>query len=133
VWHPFLYYAMGARDYLLKYKGVSYRGIDKPVLAISKQYRQGGVVTFIAFTSTSKDKDVINNFNSLEEGGMWFILEGYDGIEVPFSLFPTESEVLYFPNTTFTVTNVLIKSEMKKLASIPSNLDVLQLQQKSSG
>jgi len=126
-WNPFLFYAIQSKEFFPKYKGISYRGIDKPLTTLSKQYKQGNLVTWVAFTSTTKNKNVIKNFSS-NDNGSWLIIEGNDGIELPFSLFPLESEVLYFPNSTFLVT-AIITNNMKELMQSPQNLDIFELKQ----
>jgi len=125
VWMPFYYYITEAHQNLPPYKGVVYRGLNRPITDVSKQYAQGALVVWIAFSSTTKNSNVIQDFvkpatiNSPDAGGSWMILTIKKGIEIPFSLFPKEDEVLLYPNTT-----VLVKSV--KNQKIPTRLDIVE-------
>lgn len=127
-WLPFLYYMHQAKKHLPSYNGRVYRGIRDPLTKLSKQYTQGGCVVWIAFTSTTKDDLVIKQF-SKNGTGTWMIIDVNDGIEIPFSLFPTENEVLLYPNAAVQVDTIL-DPEMKTLLKLPMELDIIRFTQR---
>jgi len=126
-WLPFLFYTLEAFKILPKFRGTVYRGITKKVLEISNLYRQGSEVVWISFTSTSKDHQVMKSFSGTS--GTWFVIECEKGIEMTFSLFPKESEILLFPNSTFKVAGLITKEMKGLLHSYPENFDLIQLTQ----
>lgn len=128
-WRPFLYHALSAQKFLPPFIGTTYRGLDKPVSGLSKQYAHGGEVSWVAFSSSTKNKKQMENFSTKGiKYGTWMVIEGRSGIEVPFSLFPNEEEVLFFPNTKFSVKSVLT-NELKEMVVGHANLDILHLQE----
>ena len=122
-----------AKKYLPNYQGLVYRGIKDSITKISSQYTHGNCVVWTAFSSTSKDKSVMGKFSKKVGNawhGTWMIINIRDGIEMPFSLFPTEDEVLLYPNTVVQLDQVL-SSNTKKLFNIPLELDVIELSQRT--
>lgn len=56
------------------------------------------------------------------------VIEAYDGVAIPFSLFPNEKEILFYPNTRIQVVSVL-QSNFKALLQIPETYDVIEFKQ----
>jgi hypothetical protein len=82
-------------------------------------------VTWISFSITTTDKDVIKRFSATDEG-TWMIIKGVtDGIQIPFSLYPSENEVLLFPNTSLIVEHIFTE-DMKRLTGHPLGLDIIE-------
>jgi hypothetical protein len=105
--------------------GTVYRGIDKPLSKLSSDYKAGNAVTWITFSSTTTNGDVIKKFSDKHEG-TWMIIKGViDGIQIPFSLYPSENEVLLYPNTMLVVNNIFTK-DMKMLTKQPEGLDIIE-------
>jgi len=129
-WLPFLYYIHEAKKHLPLYKGRVYRGIKEPITKISTKYMPGKNVVWISFTSTTKDDstEVIKSFTKDDGTGTWMILDITDGIEIPFSLFPTENEVLLYPNTIVHVDSIL-DAGMKTILKVPTDLVVIRFTQ----
>ena len=81
-----------------------YRGVKKEFINLSL-YQPGTVVTWPAFSSTSLSLTVASGF---AESGVVFVIAGsHDSVSAKniaiFSQFPEEEELLYGPNTAFTV------------------------------
>ena len=103
-----------AGKYLPKFEGTTYRAIEKPLTKLSSQYVPGGKVLWVPFTSTTKDLNVMRQF-AYQQTGTWMILHGTQGIDITFSLFPSEQEVLFFPNSEFSISSIL--TDKMKLAA----------------
>jgi len=107
-----------------------YRGLSSPLTKLSSQYKAGNKVVWVAFTSTTKNKETMKQFSENNvSGGTWMIIDIIEGKDIStFSLF-SEEEVLLMPNACFTVQDV-VSEQIKRLTDIPSNLDVMHLIQK---
>lgn len=102
-WSRFIALLFSARNALPKFRGTVYRGIDKP---IAQNYAEGQEVTWASFSSTTTDENVIKNFSE-KHHGTWMIINGVqNGVQIPFSMFPNEREVLLYPNTVLAVDHV---------------------------
>jgi hypothetical protein len=85
---------------LPSYRGEVFRGTDLPPEVASK-YKAGEVVTEDAFTSTSAE------FGREFSGNTQFIIESQNGKRIDYlSEFPSETEVLFAPNSQFKVLEV---------------------------
>jgi len=127
-WKPYLFYLTEALAKLPNVEMQVYRACDKPLTQLSKNYKVGCTVVWTAFTSTSKDKDVLKQFSKTVEHGTWATLEVKEGKDIShFSLFP-EEEILLLPNTTFFVSEVLGENN-RRLMGYSQNMDVMYLVQ----
>jgi len=115
---------------LPNYCGQSYRALDRPISQLSKQYKVGNNVVWVAFTSTSKERSVIENFSTNSSATLMLleVTEGKDISEI--SLFP-EAEVLLLPNAHFVVKDI-ISDQMKTLLNLPKSVDAIHLVQQST-
>eukprot|EP01103_Thecamoeba_quadrilineata_P002505 TRINITY_DN12456_c0_g1_i1.p1 TRINITY_DN12456_c0_g1~~TRINITY_DN12456_c0_g1_i1.p1 ORF type:complete len:462 (+),score=15.55 TRINITY_DN12456_c0_g1_i1:106-1491(+) len=130
VWLPFLYYMYEAKKHLPHYQGVVYRGIRSSITTMSSHYFHGNCVVWPAFSSTSKNQTVMEDFaKGVGNNGTWMIINIKEGIELPFSLIPTEDEVLLFPNTVVQLDQILTVNT-KKIFKVPPELDVMELTQR---
>jgi len=128
-WKPFLYYLVRAVHKLPNLEMTVYRAFDKPLTTLSKQYIDGNTIVWIAFTSTSTQKDILKTFSQNVNLGTYMMLKVTQGKNIaPLSLFPSEGEVLLLPNSTFKVTQVL-KDDTKELLNHPKNMDIITMQQ----
>jgi hypothetical protein len=135
-WNPFFFYLNEAKRNLPKHSAgillvyysmtclllldvTLYRGIDKRICDLSPIYqKEDSFVTWTSFTSTTTDAEVVKRF-SPDKVGTWMVIKGVpDGITIPFSLFPSEKEVLLFPNTTLKVKSILLE-EFKDFTGAP--------------
>jgi len=125
---PFLYTLITGLGKLPNFVGTVFRALDSPISRLSKQYRAGSEVVWIAFTSTSKNKDMLTTFGKKDKG-TWMILNVKEGKDVSaFSLYP-EDEVLLLPNAHFTVNQLITDVSLKKLLNVSENLDAMTLEQ----
>ena len=75
------------------------------MLAKVTRYTQGRPIQWAAFSSTSLDIEQVRPFVTKEEGVI-FKINAVTGRDIgAYSYFPSESEVLFSPNTCFTVTS----------------------------
>lgn len=109
-----LYLVMTALRKLPRYKGVTlYRGVRSDVKLNESRYRRGNTVVWMALSSTSPDLEATKAFlsrgsKSKEARGTLFIIDGAWGYDIqPYSLFPTEAEILLEPERQFKVTGVI--------------------------
>jgi len=106
-----------------------YRGFNKPLTKLTKQYIDGNTIVWIAFTSTSGRKEILKTFHKSIEHGTYMMLKVTQGKNIaPLSLFSHEDEVLLLPNSTFKVIQV-VKDESKEMLDYPSNMDIIIMQQ----
>ena len=92
----------------------------------SPSYKEGNIITWNALSSTSPDMTVTKTFlakgsKSGRAAGTLFIINNGWGYDIqPYSLFPTESEILVEPERQFKVVSVIqaeltiVKLEMLK-------------------
>lgn len=79
----------------------------------SFEYKEGSIITWNALSSTSPSMNVTKNFlaSGLSTGkaaGTLFIMENCWGYDIqPYSLYPTESEILLEPERQFQVVSVI--------------------------
>jgi len=132
-----LYWLLKGLLKLPPWKGTAYRGLDTPLLEISKRYVQGKQVTWTAFTSTTTDKETtMRKFGSGTKGGTYVKIEVTDGRDISaFSPF-AENERLLLPNATFTVVQALPYAQaidffkfVGATVNLPPNTDLIMLQQ----
>jgi len=130
-WKPYLYLFLSGLQKIPNINQKVYRALDQPISKLSKQYQQGKNVVWISFTSTSKDRSAVVNFiDKNNSKGTFMQINVIEGKDIsPFSLFPSEQEVLLHPNSTFEV-NEIISSEMKALMEFPLSIDGIILSQK---
>jgi len=127
-WKPFLFYLISALKKLPNFTGTVYRALDRPLQTLSKQYKPGNSVVWVAFTSTSKNRDIMTLFTGKSEGTLMRI-SVVEGKEISqFSLFPSESEVLLPPNT-FCFVDEICTENMKDLLKLNNGIDALILTQ----
>lgn len=109
-----LYLVMKALRKLPRVTGRTlYRGVKSGVNLDEDYYREGNIITWPALSSTSPNMKATKAF--LAKGsatkkatGTLFIIEGGWGYDIqPFSLFPTESEILLEPERQFKITGVI--------------------------
>eukprot|EP01006_Ploeotia_vitrea_P051550 TRINITY_DN67577_c8_g1_i11.p1 TRINITY_DN67577_c8_g1~~TRINITY_DN67577_c8_g1_i11.p1 ORF type:complete len:1276 (+),score=127.69 TRINITY_DN67577_c8_g1_i11:575-3829(+) len=110
-WKPFLYYLINALRVLPKEKETMkvFRGIS--VNVDRALYKVGQEVRWASFSSSSGDQSVAQQFlGDSAAGGTIFIISTQSAASIQqFSAYPEEDEVLFPPNTEFTVQNVLSK------------------------
>eukprot|EP01124_Arcella_intermedia_P016532 TRINITY_DN23152_c0_g1_i1.p1 TRINITY_DN23152_c0_g1~~TRINITY_DN23152_c0_g1_i1.p1 ORF type:complete len:552 (+),score=133.91 TRINITY_DN23152_c0_g1_i1:3-1658(+) len=129
-WKPFTYFLMRALKKIPNYKGKVFRGLNKPLTQLSKLYKTGSCIVWVAFTSTSLDNKISKQF-SKSNSGTWMILEVIEGKDIsPYSLFK-EKEVLLLPNTYVKVKEIM-SSSLKEVAGINQNIDVIHFIQEAT-
>jgi len=126
-WKPFLYFLLMGLYKIPDYRGEVFRALDKPVLQISKQYKPGNNVVWVAFTSTSRNRSVIDSF-STKSSGTFMLLDISEGKDISEISVVREEEVLLLPNAYFVVKDVL-SDHLKKLLKLPECVDALYLVQ----
>jgi serine/threonine protein kinase len=110
-----------------------YRAIDKPLTTLSSQYSPGHTVCWIGFTSTSKSREKIKEFISVDKEkkpfGTLMLIDVIEGKDIScFSFYPEEKELLLLPNSSFVVKEV-VSNDMKYLVDIPASVDAIVLTQ----
>jgi len=127
---PYINYLLRGLQKLPNFNGTVYRGLDIPLAKLSSQYKPNNMVVWVAFTSTTKDLNIMKEFAAQnEKGGTWMSLEVTEGKEIScFSIFPAESEILLMPNSRFHVVDILSEN-MKLLAGIQPKFDCLTMKQ----
>jgi Zn ribbon nucleic-acid-binding protein len=104
-WRPLIWKIDRALAVLPPYKGKLFRGIN--VRFSEEAYRTGRDVCWEGFSSASADKAVAEQFVKGDEGSL-FILQSASARAISrFSKFPDEAEVLFRPNTVFSVISTL--------------------------
>ena len=86
-------------------KAKLYRGIDCTFK--SAEYTTGGRICWPAFSSASESLAVAKEFSAGDSGTLFFLLSRSAKAIAAYSRFPEEEEVLFPPNTTFSITSVL--------------------------
>uniref|UniRef100_A0A6B2L1Q3 NAD(P)(+)--arginine ADP-ribosyltransferase n=1 Tax=Arcella intermedia TaxID=1963864 RepID=A0A6B2L1Q3_9EUKA len=117
-WKHFLIYLASALNKIEPWKGDTplYRGVNADVVAMkADKYKEGEVITWYAFSSTTTDiiqakdfmiKDKTDNQLSLKEpNGTLFKIEGcFSGRKIaPFSFYPGEKEILFPASSRFKI------------------------------
>jgi len=126
-WKPFLYFLLMGLYKIPDYRGEVFRALDKPVLQLSKQYKPGNNVVWVAFTSTSRNRSVMDSF-STKSSGTFMLLDISEGKDISEISVFMEEEVLLLPNAYFVVKDVL-SDHLKKLLKLPECMDALYLVQ----
>ena len=94
-------------------KRTLYRGVRQDANIKEGQYAEGSTVTWSAFSSTSPDMNTTKAFlakgsSDGKAAGTLFIIERGWGYDLqPYSLYPSETEILLEPERQFKVTSVL--------------------------
>lgn len=84
------------------YEGIVYRGID-----VKLKYEEGSIVRFSSFLSTSKERQIAENFGT----ATLYIIRSRTGFDVSkISMFDHEKEVLFPMNIQFRITKVTKKN-----------------------
>jgi len=127
-WRPFLWFLIRGLEKLPDVQKQVFRGIDQPLTKLSKQYKPNNKVVWVAFTSASQNKEMMNQFSqSVKNQGTWMALNVTRGKDISeISLFKNETEVLLLPNTTFLVKDVL-SDDMKAVVNVSTDMTVMHL------
>ena len=114
-----LYLMMSALRKLPRVTGITlYRGVRSGMKMSISHYHEGNTITWPALSSTSPDMKATKAF--LAEGsktgkakGTLFIIEDGWGYDIqPYSLFPSEAEILLEPERQFKVISVLLSTDL---------------------
>jgi hypothetical protein len=126
LWKPFLHILLSALNKLPMTKTRVYRYLDKPITALSKQYKKDCQICWIGFTSTSLSKETMKGFIDKNKQGTFMAIDVIEGKNIScFSLFPNEAELLLLPNSLFIVDDVL-SDKMKDVFNIPDGIVLTQ-------
>ena len=131
-WLPLIWHVDQALLALPAYRGPLYRGIDCRFNESS--YKQGLKVCWPAFSSASAQREVAEEFVKGGEGTL-FILQSLSARAISaFSKYPEEEEVLFRPNTLFTITSTLYgTSEIGKFYSDVDNIAMAEVSGQDAG
>jgi hypothetical protein len=134
-WKPYIYFLLCALNKIPNSDEplVVYRALDIPITQLSKRYQNGKKVVWISFTSTSLDRNAIDDFiNNTDTKGTFMLLKVIEGKDISeFSIFENEKEVLLLPNSKFII-NEKVSDEAKCLMNIPPNIDgIIMTQQRT--
>lgn len=128
-WKPFLHFLLSGLQKLPNFTGTVYRALDKSLSSLSKQYRAGSQVVWVAFTSTTKVRSKLESVKNLyfffffedtmlafsgQTEGTWMILSVCEGKDISsFSVYPNESEILLLPNSIFSVESTFTENQKR--------------------
>ena len=104
-WRPLIWHLDCALAVLPDFKGKLFRGIN--VRFSEEVYQTGKTVTWPAFSSASAMQSVAEEFVKGDDGSLFFVQSASAKEISRFSKFPDEVEVLFRPNSTFTITSTL--------------------------
>ena len=120
-WRPLIWQIDRALQQLPPHKGKLYRGIN--VRFNAEQYCTGQKVCWPALSSASAEKSVAESFvgGPAAEGSLFIIQCAWGRPISRFSKYPDEAEVLFRPNTVFTITSTLYAAD--DIGQFYSNVD----------
>jgi len=106
-----------------------YRGLKLDPESFTKEYKVGQTFLWPTFSCTSLNKDVASSF-----GGYTFVIDApgsgltYCADLSPFSVYPHEQEVLFYPYSGFIVENIVPDAKVVKLNCV----DTLMVEEKGN-
>ena len=125
-WRPLIWQIDRALQELPCHKGRLYRGIN--VRFSEDDYKAGQKVCWPALSSASAEKSVASEFVKGDEGSLFFIACTAGRPISRFSKFPDEAEVLFRPNTVFTITSTLYgRSDIGQFYSGIDNIAMVEV------
>jgi hypothetical protein len=131
-WKDFSFFLVSALKKLPALNVTTFRGENKRVTELSRQYHKNNQVCRITFTATTRNKD--DTIKAFGNGGTLFKLKIFDGRDISkLSLYESEMEVILWPNSTFRVTATLSSDEVRELDGLadglPGDVDLIVLEQ----
>jgi len=81
LWKPYLYFLIKGLNKLPNVSCRVFRALDKPITSLSKQYTKGKNIVWVAFTSTTQQKNVMLTFSTLRQG-TWMLLDVIEGKDI---------------------------------------------------
>ena len=104
-WRPLIWQIDRALLRLPPHRGKLYRGIN--VRFDEHSYKAGHQICWPAFSSASATRAVAESFVHSGNGSLFFVTSAGARAISRYSKFPQENEVLFRPNTLFTITSTL--------------------------
>lgn len=117
-WHPYMYHLIAGLKKLPFQKIEVYRGVTSNSRdMVLKEYTQGRMIHWSAFSSTSKDLKTSQEFSGKK--GIIFKISVTHGVDIaPYSFIASENEILLSPNLVFTVARDLHKESKGLFGSV---------------
>eukprot|EP01006_Ploeotia_vitrea_P018804 TRINITY_DN50582_c0_g1_i1.p1 TRINITY_DN50582_c0_g1~~TRINITY_DN50582_c0_g1_i1.p1 ORF type:complete len:329 (+),score=45.21 TRINITY_DN50582_c0_g1_i1:73-987(+) len=133
-WRTFIWYLHTALQQLSSRRCTVFRGIQglDPKTGVVDMYHAGRLVTWAAFSSTSRSRKVASFFlekvvgkpKPTEPKGMIFKIHAKTVRDIKrFSYFPFEEELLYGPNTVFRVKDIYHPTDFNMRYGVPDDAD----------
>ena len=104
-WRPLIWAIDAALEVLPDHRGKLYRGIN--LQFDCSVYKSGHKTAWRAFSSASKSRAVAQDFSTGTSGTLFFLNSVSAKSIAQYSEFPEEEEVLFQPNTVFSITSTL--------------------------
>ncbi len=98
---------------------VVWRGVNVALASLSSSYAVNSIVCYTAFTSTTRDPSVMQDFAVGRGGTLTKVVASEARSIREYSLFQGEDELLLLPNSTFVVDVALDSKQAKAVASFP--------------